>query len=362
MFRSKRSALVKRLWKNRLHNEATGENESSLSLSPELDTEIKSVAQSMLKRLKEKQLEMLCQSIETKGGETTGCVLLPNSDLRLGKRSVAPHILCCQLWRWSDITPNTELKRLPHCESADDPAYMCCNPYHWSIQQKTDTPYTNGNWSKISRLKITEIDHIDESVMDVSTETGNTPTPRRLDFSGDTTNCSSRGPHWCTVAYWELRQRVGRLFTVFDSSINIFQSLPHGGGLSLEVLQQGTAMEAVARTREKIGFGLVLSREDSGVWLYNRSLFPVFVNSSWFDTPNSRTPIVIKLLPGRSIKIFDYDCVEFLKGMKDARFVDGPYDPRSIRISFAKGWGPTYHRQFVTSCPCWLEVLLNIDR
>lgn len=138
MFRSKRSTLVKRLWKSRvLQNETSSENERTSTTNPDGDTEAKCVAQSMLKRLKEKQLEMLVESIESKGGETKGCVLLPNADLRLGKRSVQPHILCCQLWRWPDITPNTELKRLPPCESADDPAYVCCNPYHWSIQQKS---------------------------------------------------------------------------------------------------------------------------------------------------------------------------------------------------------------------------------
>lgn len=37
----------------------------------------------------------------------------------------------------------------------------------------------------------------------------------------------------------------------------------------------------------------------------------------------------------------------------------GPVDIHSVRISFAKGWGPKYSRQEVTACPCWLEVLLS---
>lgn len=39
--------------------------------------------------------------------------------------------------------------------------------------------------------------------------------------------------------------------------------------------------------------------------------------------------------------------------------VTGPVDKYSVRISFAKGWGPNYHRPEVISCPCWLEVLLS---
>ena len=129
MFRSKRSALVKRLWKNRIL-----QNETKCEISTDIELEAKSVAQSMLKRLKEKQLETLIASIESKGGEKTGCVLLPNADLRLGKRSVAPHVLCCQVWRWPDLLSSARLKRLAHCESEDDPAYICCNPFHWSIE------------------------------------------------------------------------------------------------------------------------------------------------------------------------------------------------------------------------------------
>lgn len=37
----------------------------------------------------------------------------------------------------------------------------------------------------------------------------------------------------------------------------------------------------------------------------------------------------------------------------------GPVDVHSVRISFVKGWGQSYKRQDIKSCPCWLEVILN---
>lgn len=182
-----------------------------------------------------------------------------------------------------------------------------------------------------------------------------------LFFFPDGTN-GCRGPQWCSIAYWELKQRVGRLLPVFDPAINIFQVLPHGDGMCLEILQQETDMESVKRTREKIGFGLILSKEEDGVWVYNHSLYPIFVNSPTLDIPNSRTLTVQKVLPSYSIKIFDYKQAQWIEDIRDPQFLDGPYDPSSVRISFAKGWGHNYSRMFITSCPCWIEVLLNVNR
>ena len=153
MFRSKRSGLVKRLWKLRFgsRHEAASEAESG-----DDDMELKSAGQSLLKRLKEHELEALVSAVETRGAETTPCLLLSRSVLvQLGKRKVEPHLVCCQLWRWHDmdsVDDNVAMKHLPSCRHPDAASdgrsgSVCCNPYHWSrvvapgIPQCTRCPY-----------------------------------------------------------------------------------------------------------------------------------------------------------------------------------------------------------------------------
>lgn len=392
MFRSKRSSLVKRLWKLRaLQYESDRASEEE---SPE-DLEVKSVAQSMLKRLKESQLEMLLQALESKGGENTDCVLLPKNELRLGRRSVAPHILCCQLFRWpTGLKSEMQLKRLPCCGTTSvDPAYVCCNPYHWSLLLDPGLPPLTGLGSSgVDDLYLQRVHKASGPATRVpeSTETGLTPTHYREDCSDDMSSESpldegggsivdDRGEsssqhqpnhqhhqhsnyHWCSIAYWELRQRVGRLYVVREPTLNVFQRLPHGSGMCLELLQSETQLDSVRKTREKIGLGLILSREGRSVWAYNRSQFPIFVNSPTMEEPGCKSLVVWKVPPGHSVCVFDYDRLEAMERTRDAEWSalqDGPYDPCSVRISFAKGWGPFYSRQFVTSCPCWLEILLK---
>lgn len=134
MFRSRRTTLVKRLWKLRVNDETRGSSEKEGSGSPQ-DQELKSVTQAFFKRLKEPQLEGFLQAMESKGGENTPCVLVAKSELRLGRHTVLPHILCCKVFRWPKLPDDAEIKKLPCCATKNriNDANICCNPYHWSV-------------------------------------------------------------------------------------------------------------------------------------------------------------------------------------------------------------------------------------
>ncbi|XP_061743555.1 mothers against decapentaplegic homolog 6-like isoform X3 [Nerophis ophidion] len=200
---------------------------------------------------------------------------------------------------------------------------------------------------------------------------------------GSSSSCGRRS-HWCSVAYWEQRTRVGRLYPAHEPSLSVFYDLPQGTGLCLSQLranvnhcrrddhhtpvlpsypQGGNGGGGVRATRSKIGYGIVLSREPDGVWVYNRSQHPVFVHSPTLDFLSAGGLSVKRVMPGFSLKVFDYESSSWMAqhGI-EPESQEGPWDPHSVRISFAKGWGPCYSRQFITSCPCWLEVLLNTHR
>ncbi|XP_068266444.1 mothers against decapentaplegic homolog 6 [Nyctibius grandis] len=329
-----------------------------------LEQELKAVTYSLLKRLKERSLDSLLEAVESRGGMPSGCVLVARTELRLGGQAAPPHLLLGKLFRWPDLQHPAELKPLCECQSfgvADGPT-VCCNPYHFSRLCGPESPPP-----PYSRLSPNDeqkpLDLSDSTLSYTETEATNSPNVTPGDFSDASTSPDAvKRSHWCNVAYWEHRTRVGRLYTVYEQSVSIFYDLPQGNGFCLGQLNLENRSETVRRTRSKIGYGILLSKEPDGVWAYNRSEHPIFVNSPTLDIPNCRTLIVRKVMPGYSIKVFDYEKSCLLQHTADLDYADGPYDPNSVRISFAKGWGPCYSRQFITSCPCWLEILLSNNR
>ncbi|XP_010839267.1 PREDICTED: LOW QUALITY PROTEIN: mothers against decapentaplegic homolog 7 [Bison bison bison] len=165
--------------------------------------------------------------------------------------------------------------------------------------------------------------------------------------------------HWCVVAYWEEKTRVGRLYCVQEPSLDIFYDLPQGNGFCLGQLNSDNKSQLVQKVRSKIGCGIQLTREVDGVWVYNRSSYPIFIKSATLDNPDSRTLLVHKVFPGFSIKAFDYEKAYSLQRPNDHEFMQQPWTGFTVQISFVKGWGQCYTRQFISSCPCWLEVIFN---
>lgn len=329
-----------------------------------MEQELKTATYSLLKKLKEKTLDTLLEAVESKGGMPSDCVMVSRTELRLGGHMAPPQLLICKLYRWSDLQHTAQLKALCECKSfgAQDGPVVCCNPYHYSRLCGPESPPP-----PYSRLSPSEehkpLDLSDSTLSYTETEAASSPNATQGEFSDASLSPDApKQSHWCNVAYWEHRTRVGRLYTVYQPAVSIFYDLPQGTGFCLGQLSLDQRSSTVQRTRGKIGYGLLLSKEPDGVWAYNRSQHPIFVNSPTLDVPGSRSLVVRKVMPGYSIKVFDYERSSLLRQGAESELLDGPYDPNSVRISFAKGWGPCYSRQFITSCPCWLEILLSNHR
>lgn len=186
-------------------------------------------------------------------------------------------------------------------------------------------------------------------------------------------DCAIGDVRWGTLAYWEERTRVGAQFPCHSPSFTAEVFLaptkhPPAPTLSLDSLCLGDLFPHNSRpssstlsTRPKIGLGILLHADEQGVWVHNRSEGPLFVNSPTLDQVNSRQFSVIKVPPGYSLEIFDFQIAQLYDQLRDPSAYDGPFDPRSVRMSFCKGWGSAYHRPSVECCPCWLELFLPRD-
>lgn len=195
MFRTKRSALVRRLWRSRAPGGEDGEEgagggelrgegatdgrahgaggggagragcclgkavrgakghhhphppAAGVGAAGGAEADLKALTHSVLKKLKERQLELLLQAVESRGGTRTACLLLPGRlDCRPGPGAPASAqpaqppssyslpLLLCKVFRWPDLRHSSEVKRLCCCESYGkiNPELVCCNPHHLS--------------------------------------------------------------------------------------------------------------------------------------------------------------------------------------------------------------------------------------
>uniref|UniRef100_A0A8C5BKQ6 Mothers against decapentaplegic homolog n=1 Tax=Gadus morhua TaxID=8049 RepID=A0A8C5BKQ6_GADMO len=373
MFRTKRSGLVRRLWRSRAPAEGDGEADRGthgsggccmgkttkvVKSTSGSDAELKALTHSILKKIKEKQLEVLLQAVESKGGARSPCLLLPSKmDAKVGQQCYSLPLLLYKVFRWPDLRHSSELKRLPCCESygKTNPELVCCNPHHMSRLCELGEHANLILYPKLTFEKTYSPDSGPSS-----SDTGETTYSAPVGLSDSlAVQESGERPHWCVVAYWEEKTRVGRLYSVQESSLDIFYDLPQGNGFCLGQLCSDNKSPLVQMVRAKIGFGIQLTREADGVWVYNRSGYPIFIKSATLDNPDSRALLVHKVFPGFAIKAFDLDKAASLRRPNDHEFTLQPRTGFTVQISFVKGWGQCYTRQFIGSCPCWLEVIFN---
>ncbi|KAF8571032.1 hypothetical protein P879_08125 [Paragonimus westermani] len=343
--------------------------------------------ETLVKKLKKRKgvLENLQYAL-THPNEPSECVTIPRSldgRIQVSHRKGFPHVIYCRVWRWPDLQSHHELRSIECCKvpfNSKEPE-VCINPYHYA---RVD--YPGILWSTCSCCPVLPpvlVPRYNEYPVPQNNgeETDGRQTEPPFDASRPDVGTSGMQPvsyqepkYWCSVVYYELNARVGEAYFASLPSILIdgfTDPSRNSGRFSLGLLSNINRSLTVENTRKQIGKGLHLYTHGGDVYAECLSDSSVFVQSRECNERHRfHSTTVIKIPPGGSLRIFSNRHFAQILSFTVTQGVEATYDlirMCTIRISFVKGWGAEYHRQDVTSTPCWIEVhlrgaLLWLDR
>ncbi|CAK9289923.1 unnamed protein product [Gordionus sp. m RMFG-2023] len=167
--------------------------------------------------------------------------------------------------------------------------------------------------------------------------------------------------------------QTSRLLSATGASSGTGGSISGGGnGTSLNhrfclgLLSNVNRNSTIENTRKHIGKGVHIYYVGGEVFaecLSDPGSSSIFVQSRICNHAHSFHPsTVCKIPPGHTLKIFDN--AHFARALGECVTLgyEAVYELTKmcvIRMSFVKGWGAEYHRQDVTSTPCWIEIQLH---
>ncbi|CAH0393705.1 unnamed protein product [Bemisia tabaci] len=356
-------------------------------------------------------------------GQPSKCVTIPRSldgRLQVSHRKGLPHVIYCRVWRWPDLQTHHELRPMEHCQypfSAKQKD-VCINPYHYrrvespvlppvlvprlsefppghsllSYQQTSEPMPHNvcyrGNGSGFSQ-PVSPQNSVNSNPRSPFETNGASESPPGYSFSPDsdegsnissfTNNPSSMDTstdvasvpyqepvYWASIAYYELNSRVGEVFHCQDYSIKVdgFTNPNNNHNrFCLGQLSNVNRNSTIENTRRHIGKGVHLYYTGSEVYAECLSDSAIFIQSRNCNHHHGFHPsTVCKIPPNCSLKIFNNQEFAQLLSQSVTHSFEAVYELTkmcTIRMSFVKGWGAEYHRQDVTSTPCWIEIHLH---
>ena len=205
----------------------------------------------------------------------------------------------------------------------------------------------------------------------------------------DVTQVSYSEPaFWASIAYYELNCQVSEVFHCNNNSaiVDGFTNPSNNSDrCCLGQLSNVNRNSTIENTRRHIGRNIkeivyiIYSTNifisvclGKGVHLYYvtgevyaecLSDSAIFVQSRNCNYHHGFHPsTVCKIPPGCSLKIFNNQEFAQLLSQSVNNGFEAVYELTkmcTIRMSFVKGWGAEYHRQDVTSTPCWIEIHLH---
>lgn len=172
--------------------------------------------------------------------------------------------------------------------------------------------------------------------------------------------------NWATIAYFERNTRVGEIYYCYNYEIIVdgyTNPYNNTNRFCLGQLSNINRPIDIEQARRQIGKGVQLTYINGLVFARNCSESPIFVQSTNLNNDSGyKATQVIKITPYESLTIFNNLTFSSLLKSAVGQGFEVVYDLTkmcTIRISFVKGWGSEYHRQDVTSTPCWIELHIN---
>ncbi|XP_061408224.1 mothers against decapentaplegic homolog 1 [Lethenteron reissneri] len=199
-----------------------------------------------------------------------------------------------------------------------------------------------------------------------SMETSTTMVPT-LPNTGDRQPVTYEEPkHWCSIVYYELTNRVGEAFHASSTSVLVdgfTDPSNNKNRFCLGLLSHVNRNSTIENTRRHIGKGVHLYYVGGEVFAECLSDSSIFVQSRNCNYHHGFHPTTVCKIPsGCSLKIFNNQEFAGLLAESVNHGFEAVYELTKmciIRMSFVKGWGAEYHRQDVTSTPCWVEIHLH---
>uniref|UniRef100_A0A674N9I9 Mothers against decapentaplegic homolog n=1 Tax=Takifugu rubripes TaxID=31033 RepID=A0A674N9I9_TAKRU len=360
---------------------------------------------SLVKKLKKKKgaMEELEKALSCPG-QPSKCVTIPRSldgRLQVSHRKGLPHVIYCRVWRWPDLQSHHELKALDCCEFpfGSKQKDICVNPYHY---RRVETPVLppvlvprhsefNPQHSLLAKFRNTSLheplmpqnatypDSFPPLYPDSPNSRDRTETPPPPYKGPNVINflsvpahldlrpvCYEEPEYWCSVAYYELNSRVGETFHASSRSVLVdgfTDPSNNKNRFCLGLLSNVNRNSTIEHTRRHIGKGLHLYYVGGEVYAECLSDSSIFVQSRNCNFQHGFHPTTVCKIPsGCSLKIFNNQLFAQLLAQSVNHGFEVVYELTkmcTIRMSFVKGWGAEYHRQDVTSTPCWIEVHLH---
>uniref|UniRef100_A0A8C6KF76 Mothers against decapentaplegic homolog n=1 Tax=Nothobranchius furzeri TaxID=105023 RepID=A0A8C6KF76_NOTFU len=280
----------------------------------------------LVKKLKKKKgaMEDLEKALSCPG-QPSKCVTIPRSldgRLQVSHRKGLPHVIYCRVWRWPDLQSHHELKPLEVCEYpfGSKQKEVCINPYHYKRVESPD---------------VHPVEYEEPS-------------------------------YWCSIVYYELNNRVGEAYHASSTSVLVdgfTDPSNNKNRFCLGLLSNVNRNSTIENTRRHIGKGVHLYYVGGEVYAECLSDTSIFVQSRNCNYHHGFHPTTVCKIPsGCSLKIFNNQEFAQLLAQSVNHGFEAVYELTkmcTIRMSFVKGWGAEYHRQDVTSTPCWIEIHLH---